>query len=57
MFEVLAHSDLPHELVLVAVHARKLAHMGKDVLQPISKLRRDAGDTCTKVEVKGQLTW
>ncbi len=38
MLEVLAESDLPHELVLVAIHASQLAHMSKGVLQAISKL-------------------
>lgn len=35
MLQVFAHSDLPHELVLVAVHASQLTNMGKDVLQSI----------------------
>ena len=38
VFEVLAESNLPHELVLVAVHTSQLAHMGKRVLQAIGKL-------------------
>ena len=41
MLEILAHADLPHQLVLVAVHARELAHVSKDVLQTISKLHRE----------------
>ena len=40
VLEVLAHADLPHELVLVAVHARQLADVGKDVLDAVSELER-----------------
>jgi hypothetical protein len=40
MFEILAHADLPHQFVLVAVHACQLAHMGKDVLQTIRQLEK-----------------
>jgi hypothetical protein len=39
MFEIFAHSDLPHQLVLVTVHAGQLAHMGKDVLKTIRQLK------------------
>lgn len=35
MLQVFAHSNLPHELVLVAVHASQLTDMGEDVLQSI----------------------
>ena len=38
MLKVLAHADLPHELVLVTVHARQLADMRKDILQPVGQL-------------------
>lgn len=38
MFEILAHSDLSHEFVLVAVHTSELAYVGKCVLQTIGKL-------------------
>ncbi|CAN7985254.1 unnamed protein product, partial [Ixodes hexagonus] len=38
VLEVLAHADLSHELVLVAVHARQLAHVGKDVLEAVRQL-------------------
>lgn len=41
MLEVLAHADLPHQLVLVAVHSRQLAHVGKDVLQTVGQLQRN----------------
>lgn len=35
MLQVFAHSDLPHEFVLIAVHASQLTNMGEDVLQSI----------------------
>lgn len=38
MLQVLAHADLSHQLVLVAVHTSQLAHVGKDILQTISQL-------------------
>lgn len=40
MFQVLAHSNLPHQFVFVPVHPRELAHVGKDVLQAICQLRQ-----------------
>lgn len=39
MLQVLAHPDLSHQLVLVAIHASQLTHMGKDVLQAICQLQ------------------
>jgi len=38
MLDVLAHADLSHEFVLIAVHASQLPNMSKDVLQTISQL-------------------
>mmetsp|Transcript_67280 Transcript_67280/g.140138 ORF Transcript_67280/g.140138 Transcript_67280/m.140138 type:complete len:884 (+) Transcript_67280:4960-7611(+) len=38
MFQVLAHADLAHQPVLVAIHARELAHVREGVLQPVRKL-------------------
>ena len=38
MLEVLAHANLPHQLVLVAIHPCQLADVGKGVLQTISQL-------------------
>ena len=35
MFEILAHSNLSHQFILVSVHSCQLANMGKDVLQAI----------------------
>ena len=40
VFQVLAHSDLSHELILVTVHSRQLTHMSKYVLHSISQLKR-----------------
>lgn len=40
MLEILAHSDLSHQFVLVAVHASELAHMREYVLQPVRQLER-----------------
>ncbi len=39
MLQVFAHSDLPHELVLVAVHPSQLTNMSEDVLQSIWQLQ------------------
>ena len=39
MFEVLTHSDLSHQLVLVAVHPRQLTHVGKGVLKTVRQLK------------------
>lgn len=38
VLQVFAHSDLLHQLVLVAVHSSQLAHVGEDVLQAVGKL-------------------
>ena len=40
MLQVFTHADLSHQLVLVAVHACQLTHVGKDVLHSISKLKQ-----------------
>ena len=39
MLQVLAHADLLHELVLVAVHAGELAHVREYVLDAVGKLK------------------
>lgn len=39
MFQVLAHTDLPHQFVLVSVHSCQLTHVGEDVLQAICQLK------------------
>ena len=38
MLEVLRHAHLPHELILVSVHACQGTNVGKDVLQGVSQL-------------------
>mmetsp|Transcript_13659 Transcript_13659/g.18096 ORF Transcript_13659/g.18096 Transcript_13659/m.18096 type:complete len:218 (-) Transcript_13659:2714-3367(-) len=38
MLEILAHADLTHEAVLVAVHARQLSDVRERVLEPVRKL-------------------
>ena len=40
MLEILAHSNLFHQLVFVTVHASKLSNMCKHVLEAISQLER-----------------
>lgn len=40
MLEILAHPDLPHQLVLVAVHPGQLSHVSEDVLQSVRQLER-----------------
>ena len=38
MLQILAHSNLSHQFILVSVHSSQLTHVSKYVLQPISKL-------------------
>ena len=38
MLEILAHADLAHQLVLVAIHSSQLADVRKRVLETISEL-------------------
>lgn len=40
MFEIFAESYLPHQLVLVTVHASELPHMSECVLEAICQLER-----------------
>lgn len=47
MFQVFAHANLSHQLVLVAVHARQLADVCKDVLQSIGQLQLPTTTTTT----------
>ena len=47
MFDVLTHSDLSHQLVLVSVHSSQLTNMGEDVLQTISKLYDKSNSSST----------
>ena len=39
MLEILAHSNLSHQLVLVAIHTRKLPDVCKNILKAISQLQ------------------
>lgn len=41
MLQVLAHANLPHQLVFVPVHARQLPHVSKDILQAICQLQHN----------------
>lgn len=38
VLQVLAHANLPHQLVLVAIHPRQLADVSEDVLQAVGEL-------------------
>lgn len=38
MLEILAHTNLPHQTVLVPIHASKLSNVSESVLETISKL-------------------
>lgn len=44
MLQVLAHADLPHQLVLISIHAGQLPHMGKYILQSICQLQEKHPD-------------
>ena len=46
MLEILAHADLSHQLVLVAVHPSQLTHVGKDVLQSVRQLKPVTSQPC-----------
>ena len=39
MLEILAHPNLPHQLVFVTVHPSQLSHVGEDVLQAVRQLK------------------
>mmetsp|Transcript_26458 Transcript_26458/g.83860 ORF Transcript_26458/g.83860 Transcript_26458/m.83860 type:complete len:710 (-) Transcript_26458:29-2158(-) len=56
VLQVLAHAHLPHQPVLVPVHAGQLPHVGKDVLQAIGELEGiDVTQTELHVTVDDQL--
>lgn len=40
MLQILAHSDLSHQLVLVPIHSRQLTNVRENILQPIGQLER-----------------
>ena len=35
MLKILAHSDLPHQFILVSVHPSQLSNMGEHILKSI----------------------
>ena len=39
MLDVFAHSDLPHEFVLVPIHSSQLTNMGENIPKTISELK------------------
>ena len=56
MLQVLAHSHLTHELVLVPVHARERADVGEDVLDGVGELEGvDVAETVLDVRVDDEL--
>jgi hypothetical protein len=56
MFKILAHSDLPHQLVLVTVHASQLTNVSKNILKTISQLESiDVVETILDMGVDDQL--
>ena len=56
MLEILAHSDLSHELVLVSVHSRELTDVGEGVLETIGKLECvDVSETVLDVGIDDEL--
>ena len=56
VLEVLAHTDLAHELVLVAVHARELADVGEHELEAVGELERvDVAEAVLDVRVDDEL--
>ena len=56
VLEVLAHPDLAHELVLVAVHARELSNVGEGELEAVGELERvDIAEAVLDVRVDDEL--
>lgn len=56
MLEVLAHPDLPHELVLVTVHARELTDVGEGELETVGELEGvDVAEAVLDVRVDDEL--
>lgn len=39
MLQIFAHSNLSHQFVFVAIHARQLANMSENILQTIGQLK------------------
>jgi hypothetical protein len=64
VLQVLRHSDLSHEAVLVAVHAGQLAHVREDVMNAIRKLEGvhiaetiSGDETGRKEAIRTYCTW
>lgn len=56
MLEILAHANLPHELVLVPVHARKLSDVSERELKSVGELERvDVAEAVLDVRVDDEL--
>lgn len=56
VFQVLAHPDLLHQLVLVSVHSRQLSDVGEHVLKTVGELERvDVAQTELDVGVDDEL--
>jgi hypothetical protein len=56
MLQVLCHSNLPHELVLVTVHACKGPNMRKNILKSIRELERvDVAKTVLDMRINDEL--
>ena len=56
MLEIFAHPDLPHQLVLVTVHASELANVSEDILHSIGELESvDISQAILDVGVDNQL--
>jgi len=57
MFEILAHTDLSHQSILVSVHSGQLSYMGEYILQAIGKLESvDLGKPILNMRVNNQLS-
>ena len=56
MLEILAHADLPHQLVLVAIHSCQLTHVREDILETVRQLEGvDVAETILHVTVDDEL--
>ena len=56
MLEILAHSNLPHELVLVSIHSGELSDVGEGELQSIGELEGvDVSESVLNVRVDDEL--
>ena len=57
MLEILAHANLPHELVLVSVHSGELSNVSKHELKSIGELERvDIAEAVLNVRVDDELS-